>query len=412
MQTAQTANPKALIPHKKTRGYRSAHPTVHALSSRFVRHRIGISGFTAPPDAAGQNLSVGIIAGGGFTDGIQTGDLSGQRLLSTSKDYLIGPTLEWNFSQRWSIEADGIFRELHFGRAGIEANGTLNSVSPAPVVTWEFPILAKYRFETGRFHPFLEAGPSFRATGNLNGTNPSHYGVTAGAGVELHVKKLDIAPVLRYTRWAEDSQSTPVYYAKSRPDQLELAVGLATAPEFNAHPLGTRIPVGVLAGVNLTADIHSSGFAFASGTQSFSEITSPKTGVIVGPAVEFSLPDSFFVEADAAYHPLRFTTLSSFNGANPTSYTGSLGNWDLPVLAKRQFRTRFISPFLEAGPAFRVGSGQLSHYGVTAGIGLEAHLRAIRIAPTFRFSHWAAGSPDQSPQSIPNQVEFLTAFYF
>lgn len=76
-----------------------------------------------------------------------------------------------------------MYPELHSTFAGIEPDGTLNSISPSPVVTWEFPVLAKYRFSEGRFRPFIEAGPEFRTTGNLN-FSPSRYGGTAGFGIE------------------------------------------------------------------------------------------------------------------------------------------------------------------------------------------------------------------------------------
>lgn len=48
--------------------------------------------------AAAQNLSIGILGGGGLTDGFSTrSSPDGTRLLSTSKDYLIGPAMEWRF---------------------------------------------------------------------------------------------------------------------------------------------------------------------------------------------------------------------------------------------------------------------------------------------------------------------------
>ena len=69
------------------------------------------------------------------------------------------------------------------------------------MLTWEFPLLAKYRFPTRRLQPLIELGPSFRATGNLNDADPSHFGITAGAGIETSLSRLKIAPVVRFTRW-------------------------------------------------------------------------------------------------------------------------------------------------------------------------------------------------------------------
>ncbi len=99
-------------------------------------------------------------------------------------------------------------------------NGTLNSVSSAPVVTWEFPLLANYRFSLVK--PFVEAGPSFRSSGNLNGASPSNHAFAAGLGVEARVWKLKIARQARYLRWARDHNVT--YFAPSTvPDQTEFS---------------------------------------------------------------------------------------------------------------------------------------------------------------------------------------------
>jgi hypothetical protein len=65
-------------------------------------------------------------------------------------------------------------------------------------------VLAKYRWTKSTWTRFVQAGPSFRLSGNLNGYNPSHYGVTAGGGVVRRIGNLSITPALRYTRWAKD----------------------------------------------------------------------------------------------------------------------------------------------------------------------------------------------------------------
>jgi hypothetical protein len=94
----------------------------------------------------------------------------------------------------------------------------------ATVLTWEFPFLAKYRFSTPRLNPFLELGPSFRAAGNTNGTNPSRYGITAGAGIETKVHRLRVAPAIRYTYWTADPPG-PMSPASTIRNQVALLVG-------------------------------------------------------------------------------------------------------------------------------------------------------------------------------------------
>ena len=59
-------------------------------------------------------------------------------------------------------------------------------------------IVAKYRFSASHLQPFIEAGPVFRKTGNLN-ANPSHAGIAAGAGFGIRLSQFTIAPTGRYT---------------------------------------------------------------------------------------------------------------------------------------------------------------------------------------------------------------------
>ena len=175
---------------------------------------IGIAG--APLSAFGQHLSFGIIGGAGLTNDFdneiigffpspQGGLVSvPTRFYSTSKDYIVGPKVELGLPLHLCLEIDGLYRPLNFTSAVVEPNGSLNSVSPATVVTWEFPVLAKYRFPLQVVEPFVDVGPSFRTSGNLNGASPSNHGFTVGGGVEFHLSKLRISPGVRYTRWAAD----------------------------------------------------------------------------------------------------------------------------------------------------------------------------------------------------------------
>ena len=194
----------------------------------------------------GQNLSIGAMGGGSLTDSfpLRTTPLGGGPLssyssetsYSSSKDYIVGPAIEFRFLSYWSAEVDGLYRTLHFTTASGLTNGSFIGVSPSPVITWEFPVLAKYRFDLGKVKPLVELGPSFRTAGNLNGTNPSHVGFTTGIGGGMDVLRIRIEPVLRYTRWAADGVSA--FHAQSKPDQLELLVGFSVAPESNFAAAG------------------------------------------------------------------------------------------------------------------------------------------------------------------------------
>jgi hypothetical protein len=296
--------------------------------------------------------------------------------------------LEYRFTPHWSVEADGLFRTLHGASAAVLANGSLNSVSPSPVITWEFPVLAKYRIAARKWTPLVELGPSFRTTGNLNEANPSHAGVTAGVGVELHAGKLAIAPTLRYTRWAKDN-AFPDGPA-SAPNQVELVAEFSTASESDSHPMGNHLFAGILVGTGLTSGIRT--FSESFGPQPPIQGTTSAGGFIAGPMVGVILPMNFSVEINALYRPL---------GEGTTT-------WELPALAKYKFSTHLLKPLVEAGPAFRLpATGAISNHGITVGGGVELSAHLLKIAPEIRFTRWATDS-----QTLPNQVELLVGFHF
>jgi hypothetical protein len=146
-------------------------------------------------------------------------------LTPPQKGWIAGGMVEVRLPLHLSVKVDGLYHELEFTQAYIEPNQIHNSVSPTPVVTWEFPVLAKYRFSLPMVKPFVEAGPSFRSSGNLNGSLPSNHGFTAGVGVEAHPWKLRIAPQVRYLRWARDHVT--VLSPSTVQDQAEFLVGIS-----------------------------------------------------------------------------------------------------------------------------------------------------------------------------------------
>lgn len=186
---------------------------------------------------SGPKLSFGVIGGAALTDAFgheSTGyfltpngqiEPSFSRAYSTLKDYVIGPTVD--FGLPWSglsFEIDALYRPLNLTNAGVRPDGSLHSISPATVVTWEFPALLKYKRASGLAKPFIEMGPSFRASGNLNNSLPSTYGGTLGLGVEATLGKLNVGPLIRYTHWAGDDDFAA---ARSRRNQVELLFGVS-----------------------------------------------------------------------------------------------------------------------------------------------------------------------------------------
>jgi len=142
----------------------------------------------------------------------------------------VGPMIELRLPFHLAVEADALYRPLNVTTT--TTNGaTVTASASSDYSSWEFPILAKYRFGFPIVHPYIEAGPSFRTTSSSI-SNLSNNGVTVGAGVEVHALLLRIAPEFRYTHWSSDSKTaltglvtqTPF---SSKQDQVEFLVGFS-----------------------------------------------------------------------------------------------------------------------------------------------------------------------------------------
>jgi hypothetical protein len=281
-------------------------------------------------------------------------------------------------------------------------------------VTWEFPILAKYRWNAGRIAPFVEAGPSLRTTGNLN-TNPSHYGFSAGAGVGFHLAGFEVAPTLRYTRWAGDRHGG----LQAKQDQLEILLAVSHGAWSDRKPFGNRVRIGVAGGMMLNAPARDSlwnGYGRSYFRSWF-----------VGPHVEAMLNDRWSIVSEATYRQIRFRdsyTPIPGDGVTfllPGSYEGkSAVLWQFPLLAKYRFGVRGpVQPYAEAGPSFRLPQelgAWLSTAGVTAGVGVKAQWRGLAFEPGLRFTHWGPAhyrNGETAPNEFRrNQLESVFAITF
>jgi hypothetical protein len=389
--------------------------------------------------AKAQKLSVGVVGGGSVTDAFSTSLVSSSFLAngmsitttstsySQSKDWVWGAMIEWQLTPSWSLEADGLFRTLHMTRAAVFADGHLGSVSPSPVITWEFPILAKYRLPGGRVRPFIEGGPSFRTAGNLNGTNPSHFGVSGGVGVETHWLGLNFAPTLRYTRWTRDDPNGVFAQPITRQDQLELLLTVSRTSESHWRPLGGFIQLGVVAGTNLSADYGSETrqYVFDPSQYQYDPVpdvfpvntrtsSGPKS-FLAGPSAEFLLPRRLSVETDAIYRPVGATYITSYNTGARTRSDSRFITWEFPVLAKYRLVYRGLAPFVGVGPNFRLTQSLTSSspYGVVAAAGVEFRVGSAKISPSVRYTHWGRDTPLTTGATVTrNQAVFLLGLSF
>jgi len=379
-----------------------------------------------PLQVLGQTLSIGVVAGGSVTSAFKdqvfpnqqipcyTSPFLGVRYFSPSKDYLVGGVVELHFNRYWSVEANGLFRKLHMTSAAVMPDGSLNSVSPSPVITWEFPLLAKHSLERSIANPFIEAGPSFRTAGNLNGTEPSHIGITGGVGVDIGWHGMRISPAVRYTRWVPDKNRG--FTAQTDSNQVELLVGLSREAESKWHPAGNRLFLGLILGTNITGDYRMTTQSLGGPAGSPVNIigASGPRKLTIGPILELQLRDNISVEVDALYRPISSQGTNIYLDRTPTSSTGSYVTWEFPVLAKYRFRIRGLKPFVGAGPSFRLPQSLTgaSAYGVVAAIGLMLHVRGLKFSPSVRYTHWAPDQPYVFGGAVRNQTVAAVGFSF
>ncbi len=185
------------------------------------------------PVAYAQPISVGIRGGvpltGAFDDVTTSSGTDSTRLYSASHEYMFGAMLELHLPLGFSVEADALYHPLDLTQT--TAAGPVTSKNSQTIQSVEFPILAKYHFlPLPLVKPYVEAGPSFRATFLTFGNSLSKTGVTIGAGVELKLARLRLEPELRYIHWGTDASSTSQFFASpaaSNLNQVEFLVGFA-----------------------------------------------------------------------------------------------------------------------------------------------------------------------------------------
>lgn len=170
-------------------------------------------------------FGLGVKAGVPITDSIAKTQLAPNVYTAPdSRNYIVGPMVELRLPFHLAVEADALYRPLNV--TTFTTTGSTVVATGGDYSTWEFPVLAKYRFPSHIVKPYIEAGPSFRTT--ASGINHiSGNGVTVGAGVEVQALLLRVAPEFRYTHWGEDSHNAVAQPFTSKQDQVEFLVGFS-----------------------------------------------------------------------------------------------------------------------------------------------------------------------------------------
>ena len=131
---------------------------------------------------------------------------------TNGKNYIVGPFAEIRLPFGLGVEGDALYHPV-----------SLTNLTSTRA-TWEFPILAKYRFSlpVPLIKPLIEAGPAFRAHSsdlpNLTGN-----GFTFGGGVEFKLPVIRLSSDVRYTRWKSAGTGTNAF---PNANQVELLFGI------------------------------------------------------------------------------------------------------------------------------------------------------------------------------------------
>jgi hypothetical protein len=182
------------------------------------------------PTILGHPLSLGFVVGTGITKLLKdrSDPLFQSGATSDPLTAIAGIRFELPVTRDFSVEVDGLFRGTHSISGALNPDGSIIRTvhSGSAFLTWQFPLLAKYKLPVSKVAPVFELGPSVRITAHTNSESYAHYGATAGAGVAARLKKMSISPTLRYTRWAADKKFRGVEpYTGTSPNQVEVVVG-------------------------------------------------------------------------------------------------------------------------------------------------------------------------------------------
>jgi len=240
---------------------------------------LAIAAFCFCPHAFGQRVSFGAVTGINLVDDYRSGsvfqplspfvtcpeEICDSASLFTSEDassrFILGPSVELRLSTRFSVEVEALHRAVRRKQRIqllppiVFPNGsTLASLeSRGTDYTWEFPVLANYRLRASKMSSFVKLGPTFRPAEN-NQLN----GLTAGTGLELRLKSLNLTPRVRYTHWFDKNYGGDPTLRLIRPrlNEIALIMGINRPPTSPAlaTAFGKDVTLGAIAGAGLTDD--------------------------------------------------------------------------------------------------------------------------------------------------------------
>ena len=170
-----------------------------------------------------QPISAGLKIGAPLTDALHlSSNATLAQVTADTNHYVVGPYIELKLPFRFSVEVDALYRSYDYRLAPPAPNNSIGS--------WEFPVMAKYKLLGGPVRPYIEGGPVFShlsGVGSIVGLqHDSNYGITLGAGIEIHALVLKISPEIRWDGFAFRNFDTPGSLVQSNRNQVLFLVGI------------------------------------------------------------------------------------------------------------------------------------------------------------------------------------------
>jgi opacity protein-like surface antigen len=164
--------------------------------------------------------------------------------------YIVGATGELHLPFHLAVEVDVLYRHIDYQSTAqtVGANATTTNATTTGN-SWEFPLLAKYRFGAKVLHPYVDAGVAWDTLQGLTQTvksvvqgaangatttsstpselaNSSTRGFVLGGGLDIKFLVIHIQPEIRYTRWGAKQFFDPGALLDSKQNQGEFLLGI------------------------------------------------------------------------------------------------------------------------------------------------------------------------------------------
>lgn len=175
---------------------------------------------------AGERFSGGVKGRVPGTDAFDAAQGASAACFTTTKRYLVGPTMEFHSSARFSLEVDARDKRLGYS---YEVSSPL-AAARTVANSWEFPVPGKFEVLPGPLRPFAAAGVSLRHLSGIKqvrqttaGANfdrvefntaaefnkRNDVGLALGFGVAFKLGPVRISPEFCWMRWAERRWAIP-----------------------------------------------------------------------------------------------------------------------------------------------------------------------------------------------------------